>query len=227
MRVSSLVVAAMLFVPAVIFGQSGLSDAGLNPIISMPLDRTVDSYQIYSALLPFGETADKGWPRRMWTVKDATVTVVAPDDPCWQQPNSNPAARYSATMNPHIAVHPPANRSLDFEEILADFDAHCHERVMLLPGAFTTHAPVRLLSPSEQDDFHASRSVSSPAAREYSGSPALFGFSEVYFNRQHTVALVYAANWCGSLCGQGEWVAFGLEGGKWKDLHWKTNGWAS
>jgi hypothetical protein len=227
MRVSPQVLAAMLFLPAVTFGQSGLSDSGLNPLISMPIDRTVDSYQIYSALLPFGETADKGRPHSLWAVKDATVTVVPPDEPCWQQPNSSPAARYSSTMNPHIAVHPPANRSLDFEEILADFDAHCHERVILIPGAFNTAAPVRILTPVEQDDFHASRSISSPAGPKYGGSPALFGFTEVYFNRRHTVALVYATHWCGDLCGQGMWVAFGLEDGKWRDLHWKTNGWVS
>jgi hypothetical protein len=227
MRVLPLFSAVMLFLPAFSFGQSGLPDAGLNSLVSMPLDRTADSYQIYSALLPFGETADKAWPHRLWTIRDATVTVVPPYEPCWQQPNSSPSAQTGATRNPHIAVHPPANRSQDFEEILADFDAHCHERLLLIPSAFNTAAPVRLLSPTEQDDFHASRSISSPAGREYGGSPALFGFTEVYFNRRHTLALVYATHWCGNLCGQGMWVAFGLEDGKWKDLHWRTNGWVS
>lgn len=227
MRVAPLMIAAMFFLPNFGFGQSGLSDPGLNSLVSMPMDRTVDSYRIYSALLPFGETAGKGRPHRLWTIRNVTVTVVPPDEPCWQQPNSSPAAQTSATMNPHIAVHPPASHAQDFEEILADFDAHCHQRVILIPGAFNTSLPVRLLSPMEQDDFHASRSISSPAGREYGGSPALFGFTEVYFNRRHTVALVYATDWCGNLCGQGMWVAFGLEDGKWKDLHWKTNGWVS
>jgi len=57
--------------------------------------------------------------------------------------------------------------------------------------------------------------------------PALYGFSEVYFNAHHTVALVYATHWCGALCGQGFWVALALEDGQWKPLRWSATTWIS
>lgn len=46
------------------------------------------------------------------------------------------------------------------------------------------------------------------------------------FNLQ-TVALVYATQWCGMLCGQGLWLAFALENGEWKPLNWNASTWIS
>lgn len=196
----------------------------------MPTNRAYDSYRIYSSLLPFGETALPAWPHDLLLVEDVTVSAVPPGQPC------KPANADQADMNPHIAVHPTADRKQDFAEILADFDAHCHDRIALNAESFNTTVPLRLLTPAEQKEFsiahggllHRADPAAIAAAQEkYKGAAALFAFSEVYFNQHQTVALVYATHWCGSLCGQGLWLAFALENGHWKSLPWDATSWIS
>jgi hypothetical protein len=88
--------------------------------------------------------------------------------------------------------------------------------------------PVRLLNAKQQAEFELHVGLPEPTAEDkYKGAPALYGFSEVYFNAKHTVALVYATHYCGSRCGEGFWIALTLEGGEWKGLPWKTSGWIS
>jgi hypothetical protein len=196
--------------------------AGTDPAIFMPADRIADSYKIYSSLLPLGETAGPGWPHDVLLVQDKTITVVPLDQKC-----DDPL---SATMNPHQAVHPTDDRRQDFAEILQDFDHHCHDRLILDPNSWKVAIPVRLLNAQEQKEFQSTRMNSNPstaAAQKFKGAPALYAFSQVYFNAHHTVALVYATHWCGGLCGQGFWIAFALENGKWKPLRWNATTWIS
>jgi hypothetical protein len=198
--------------------------------IQMPADRISDSYSIYSSLIPLGETAAKGWPHELWLVRDTTVTAVASDQPCAPTPSTAASARFDTGMNPHSAVHPPEDQQENYNEILQDFDLHCHDVLSLDPDAWKLSAPVRLLTPDEQKEFQATRfgdARNSPAAAKYKGAPALYGFSEVYFNAHHTVALVYATHWCGGLCGQGLWIALALEDGLWKPLQWNATQWIS
>lgn len=186
----------------------------------MPPDRAAASYAIYSSLMPIGETAGKGWPHDFWIVRDATVTVVQPGQPC-RPPPSDAHNAFQNLMNPHLAVHPPADRRKDFAEILEDFDAHCHDILALDQDLFQTTTPVHLLTSVEQEWYRESRSSRTPQpdlAGKFAGAPALYGFSEVWFNQNHTVALVYATLWCGGLCGQQLWFAFALENGQWKPL---------
>jgi hypothetical protein len=190
------------------------------------------SYGIYSSLLPLGETGGKDWPHKLWLVENKTVTVVPQDQPCVPQPVSTAAPPFNDSMNPHIAVHPPDQWRQDFNEILADFDAHCHERLDLdpNPNLWELSAPLRLLTPEEQKEFQSTRfgqPLNQAAAEKYKGAPALYGFSRVYFNASHTVGLVYATHWCGGLCGQGLWIAVALEGGHWKRLPWNATTWIS
>lgn len=190
----------------------------------MPADRAEDSYRIYSSLMPLGETAGKNWPRELWLVRDITVTIVSSDLPC--QPDSKSVD--ASSMNPHVAIHPTDDHREDFDEILQDFDKHCHDPIRLDPNAWKLPVPVRLLNSKQQAEFGTTRGFPERNAEDnYKGAPALYGFSEVYFNAKHTVALVYATHYCGSLCGEGFWIALALEGGEWKRLRWKTNGWIS
>jgi hypothetical protein len=193
-----------------------------DPAIPMPADRVADSYKIYSSLLPLGETAGPGWPHDVLLVQDMTITVIPLDQKC-----NDPL---SATMNPHQAVHPTDDRRQDFAEILQDFDHHCHERLILDPNSWKVAIPVRLLNAQEQKEFQSTRMNSNPntpAAQKFKGAPALYAFSQLYFNAHHTVALVYATHWCGGLCGQGFWIAFALENGRWKPLRWNATTWIS
>jgi hypothetical protein len=213
----------------VIFGQSGFTqeDKTASPPIAMPADRQADSYRIYSSLIPLGETAGKDWPHDLWLVQDATITTVPSDQQCSPPPGAN---ELLLGMNPHFAVHAPDNQLQDYLEIMRDFDAHCHDRLRLDADGWNLKAPVHLLTPQEQEEFRKTRSPEfkdSAAAAKFKGAPAIYGFSEVYFNAPHTVALVYATHWCGGLCGQGFWVAFALQDGEWKELRWNSASWIS
>jgi hypothetical protein len=194
--------------------------------IPMPSDKVAESYRIYSSLIPLGETANKGWPHDLWLVQETTVAVVPAGQPC----PPDLAKRQGIDMNPHVSVHPPEKYAADFEEILNDFDVHCHDRAQLDANAFSLMVPVHLLNAEEQKEFHETRLPAlrdSAAGAKFKGAPALYGFSEVYFNAAHTVALVYATHWCGGLCGEGMWVALALEQGKWKPLDWRADRWIS
>lgn len=199
--------------------------------IPMPSWRAAHSYQIYSQLML--ARASSRAPDEFWLIQDATVTAVRPNEPCHTDPKVSD--KYSINMNPHVAVHPPQYYEQDFREILADFDAHCHETVTLDASLFDTPIPVRLLNSTQQDQFRATHYPApgtmtpelASAAAQFRGATALYAFSEVYFNAHQTVALVYATHWCGMLCGGGGWVAFALEDGNWKRLNWSATGWVS
>jgi hypothetical protein len=198
--------------------------------IPMPADRISDSYSIYSSLIPLGETAANGWPHQLWLIQDSTITAVTSDQPCAPAPSTSASDRVDMGMNPHSAVHPPKDQQQNYDEILQDFDRHCHDRLSLDPNAWKLSEPVHLLTPDEQKEFQTTRfkgGQDSAMAAKYKGAPALYGFSEVYFNAHHTVALVYATHWCGGLCGQGLWIAFALRDGLWKPLQWAASTWIS
>lgn len=196
------------------------------PPIPMPADRTVDSYQIYSKLAPPGEIGD--WPYGMVLVEGMTTAIRA-DYPC------NPTGLMDNDLqNPHSAVTPSKGYYQDFDEILDDFDLYCHDRILLTGGEqWKTSVPVRVLNAAEQEefvrllDFFKSRTMpdSERAVLEkrYAGATGLSSFSEIYFNKRHTVALVYAAGWCGNMCAEGGWVGLALQDGEWKRLPWRTS----
>jgi hypothetical protein len=200
---------------------------------SMAMAEDGPSYGIYSSLLPLGETGGMGWPHGLWLVQNKTVSVVPQHETCVPKPvSTGTAPRFDDTMNPHFAVHPPDQWQKDFEEILADFDAHCHDRLDLdsNPKLWRVSGSLRLLTPEEQKEFQSTRMgqpVNQAIAEKYKGAAAIYGFSRVYFNSSHTVGLVYATHWCGGLCGQGLWIAVALEGGHWKRLPWNATSWIS
>jgi hypothetical protein len=195
--------------------------------IPMPVDRAAASYEIYAALLPLGETAGPGWPHDLWLVQNTTVSTIPSAEPCARNPTSDAAS--PLYMDPRASLKPTEDGREDFEQVLQDFDEHCHDRVILDPGAWKTKVPVRLLNEQEQSEFQRWRSgAPDPVlARKYKGAPALYGFSEVYFNAHSTVALVYATHWCGGLCGEGMWVALARKDGHWKRLNWTSSSWIS
>jgi hypothetical protein len=183
--------------------------------ISMPLDRVNDSYAIYSQLMPVGETASKNLPHKLWLVADTTVQMDPGDRTCKGWLNANPTVTF------------PKDHMQDFKEIMADFDLHCQDRVLLKHDDWNVPIPVLLLSESEQNEYRRTwggKRKDNPAAadvaKKYEGAPGIFSFSEVFFNAHHTIAVVYASQYCGGMCGDGQWHAFALETGEWKRLPW-------
>lgn len=202
-----------------------------SPAIPMPPDK-IDTYQFYSRLIPVGESANEGWPHGQFLVEDTTVQMVPSDKPCIPD-HPNGKRDYTNMLNPHDAVTPPDGDREDYNEILADFDKHCHDRAQLDPSAWALSAPFRapihLLNKDQQGEFQRSRFGSNPndpenkvLTEKYKGAPGLYTFSEVYFNARHTVALVYAGVWCGGLCGQWRWNTFRLIEGQWKPIRWNS-----
>ena len=190
---------------------------------TIPADRMAVAYQLYSRLVPFGEAARPDWPHDLLLIEDSTITIVPPDRKC-----DDPQIE----LNPHVAVQPTRDRRQDYEEILQDFDRHCHDRIILGRSGFKLSHQFRLLGANEQKEFEEYRSNRAQAhdsaiAAKYTGAGALFAFSEVYLNGHHTVALLYATDWCGSLCGHGLWLAFALDHGQWKSLNWNSSFWIS
>lgn len=197
------------------------------PPVDMPAEQATDSYAIYSQLMPLGETAGAQWPHAQFLLQDATVSVVELNQPCAPTGKANPF-EFLASMNPHLSIKVPDEYRQAMQEVLIDFDLHCHRRVKLDQSSFHAKAPVRLLDHQEQEEFRMSRAErDSPAAKKFSGAPGLYAFSEVYFSRDHSLALVYATHWCGGLCGEGFWVPVTREADGWKAHNWSTVGWIS
>jgi hypothetical protein len=197
----------------------------LLPAIPMPADRADDSYRIYAQLLPVGELRNQGMPRDLYLLSDTTISLVPPEQGCMPAEINGSAD----AMNPHFAVHPAADRLQDFNELLEDFDRRCHERVLLTVGSFPNTLPVRLLTELEQDEFISTRwdqnagEYGDQIAARYKGAPGLSSFSQVYFNAHHTLAMVYATDWCGGLCVQSFWEVFDFKDGAWTRLAWKND----
>jgi hypothetical protein len=144
-------------------------------------ENQAESYKIYSSLIPLGETASANFPHSLWLVQNKTITVVPADKPCAPGPPSSPMDPFGG--NPHFAVHPPAQWQPDFEEILHDFDAHCHVRLDLDPNPYLwkVPGPVRLLTPVEQKEFESTRlGKSSEFTGKYEGAPALYGLQGLF-----------------------------------------------
>lgn len=212
---------SILFWPGFLPVQSA-GQAHPNPV---PDSLSADVYAIYSSLMPIGVTAGRNWPHDLWLVANTTTPVILPDRPC------NPTdgrAEIDSSTNPHFAVAPTEDRRQDYLELMQDFDLHCHERWTLASNAWKTKVPVRLLNWEEQKAFRSLpvSSMSFIDHGKFKGGPALYLFSNVYFNAAHTVALVYAVEayptgWCGSPCVNESWFAFQLKNGRWSDLHWR------
>jgi len=97
-------------------------------------------------------------------------------------------------------------------------------RVRLDRAGWHTEVPVLVLNSKAQREFersHNSVNVNSEP-EPYEGAPALCGFSLVFFNKAHDVALVHATYYCGNLCAGGTWFALTLEHGTWESLTIKS-----
>ncbi len=189
------------------------------PTISLPADRVVDSYAIYSQLLPSNVIEWGNVPRSQWLVEEAT--------------HAEPLGRACTSedsMNPHEGIRAPESRRAEFAEVLADFDAHCHVRYELDPRAFHLELPVRLLNARDRDRFvqgvagyrpPSNAIMQAPATPdEFKGAAGMHSFTAVYFNAAHTLAMTEIGMYCGGLCGQWSWVVLERTPAGWHALPW-------
>jgi hypothetical protein len=150
-----------------------------------------DINAIYSALLRSSNVFSNlgRGQNQCWAIADTTVNF---DD-----------------MNPKLApdaqLRPPNNNPKPFQEALADFNVRKYQRVTL---PHSSNSQYVVLSPDEANAFRESRTstTAGDGSQKYSNCGGITYFSDVYFSSHRSAALVYMLNWCGSLCGQGEWV---------------------
>jgi hypothetical protein len=219
---SALLVFLVLLPPVFSIGQSSnLQTAAPSPgqpgerrfAQPMPMqpERTKDAYTIYSQLLKSGPIEWRDVSRRQWLIED-TTNAIPLDVAC--QPETGGS---SMGMNPHTAVQAPADRQTEWNEVLADYDQHCHDVVRLDYHSFKTELPVRLLNAEDKQNFQ--KSPGRPPA-EFADGAGLHRFTDVFFNANHTLALVEQGMWCGSLCGNWTWVVLERTEDQWKILPW-------
>ena len=127
----------------------------------------------------------------------------------------------------------PADHAADFRQIRADFDKNAlrfapgtvlYFTTRTVPTSFSTTKPYVILDPKVAKEImlHSALLSDSPIVREsYPGAEHLLLFSDVYFNRKRTVALVHVDWWCGGLCDRPMWVAFEKgDAGVWQMRPW-------
>lgn len=177
----------------------------------MPGDRAEDSYAIYSQLLKSGPIEWRDAKRTQWLL-EKTTNATALKLAC------NPTSEADPTiMNPHEAVKAPASRQSEWDAVLADYDQHCHNVIELDRDSFKTELPVHLLNAEEKRRFMEDQSHL-PA--EFADGAGLHRFTEVFFNANHTLALVEEGMWCGLSCGNWTWVVLERKGERWEMLPW-------
>jgi hypothetical protein len=180
----------------------------LSPISMLP-DRLEDSYAIYSLILPVDEFQSQGPEHnQLWLIENTTASME------------------DALSDIRKCINPPAEDAKDFEQVLKDFDQRKSERV-LLRRHFQVAPPYLLLDQQSMKDYwtaHAPNAASQhpDLVKKFQGAPGIMSVSEVYFNLDKTVAAVWIWGQCGSLCGQGYWVALKKVEGKWVKQKWGT-----
>ena len=189
--------------------------------VPMPQDRVADSYAIYSQVLPGNQTEWGNAPRSQWLVED-TTTAVPPNKPCAS----------GDQMNPHPGIKVPKEREADFAQVLADYDARCHDRYQLDASKFRLRLPVRLLDEDARKRYVSGVSgfmppsnnimQAPPTPDEFKGAAGMHSFTAVYFNRAHSLAMTEIGMWCGGLCGNWAWVVLEKKNGEWHVLPWPT-----
>lgn len=187
--------------------------------LPMPQSRSLDSYAIYSKLLPGGEIEWGDVPRDFWLL-EGTTHAEPLDSPCSE----------SGMMNPHKAIRAPEKDQARFAEVLADFDKTCHERYPLEASQLRLKLPVHLLDEDGQKRYMTRVAGYMPPANnimqapptpdEFKGAAGLHSFTAVYFNPQHTLAMTEIGMYCGMLCGNWRWVVLEKKDGAWTVLPW-------
>jgi hypothetical protein len=171
----------------------------------MPGDRAQDSYAIYSQLLKGGPIEWRDVDRKQWLI-EGTTNAVRLDVDCRAE---------NTGMSPRGGVKAPEDRQAEWNEILADYDQHCHDVIELERENFRTDLPVRLLNAEDKRRFDPQK----PSA-EFADGAGLHQFTQVFFNANHTLAAVKEGMWCGTLCGNWTWVVLERRQDRWVMLPW-------
>ncbi len=169
-----------------------------------PFDMERETYKIYSQLMSPPESSHGENPRYL-------ISVTA----------------QAERRDPTECIHPPASYAARFKEVLLNF-ADRRKNVRTLERKLSISKPYELLSKADVDKFHAEKMYPLPPGKNqtverFRGVTDLFTFSDVYFSKEGTLALVHMGSWCGGLCAHYSWRVFERSaGGGWTELRWTT-----
>ncbi|MBI2680905.1 MAG: hypothetical protein HYX25_07870 [Candidatus Solibacter usitatus] len=168
-----------------------------------PTAQRADVYAIYSRLMTNPRTSYGADKNEIYLIADTTVPGT-PEEPC---------------------VRFPAEYRRDFDEIMSGFNRGSGERVKLEP-AFHITKPYVLLDGSAVKEFvelFSSPRVPETRRKVFKKATDLFRLTDVYFNRDRTIALTAISTHCGLLCGRADWrVLGGARNGQWEERPWVT-----
>ena len=179
------------------------------PVVPLSPARSDDAYAIYSYLVP-GEFPNAGIENKpLWLIANPTVVVS------------------EEMMSPRKGIAAPQNQQQAMASVLADYDQHKYEHAILernfhlaLPYLLLDRAAqARYIQLKEASDAQHDPSVLAP----FQNAQGLVYFSNVYFNFEHTLAIVYVVRWCGAQCGDMNWVALKKINGDWSRLDWTAD----
>jgi hypothetical protein len=118
----------------------------------------------------------------------------------------------------------PPTHQQSWDEAVADFNAR-GARSITLDRSFNLRKPYQLLTEADVSAFRNTivtfpGQVAIPDAR-FQGAKASYSVSDVFFNKNQTLGLVFVTHYCGGLCGRGEWRVFERPvDGEWRGVPW-------
>lgn len=155
-----------------------------------------DVYEIYSLMLSNPDTSHGPDTNPRYLI-EGTTGPGYPDEPC---------------------VHAPADEAERFAEVLRDFSRR-RSTPRVLRRALSIKKSYVLLKPT---DVRVFKQRSQPRIDEepFRGVQDIFTLSDVYFDKNRSLALTAISSWCGNLCGLYQWKVFKKERGKWEEQPW-------
>jgi hypothetical protein len=192
------VVVWLACLPWLLFGQETKKE--VSPV---PVERRADTYAIYSAVM-------------------ARPSLSHPDNnEKYAIAELSGLATEEKGLESCIAV--PEGYRAAFAELQADRTRHREDRFRL-ERAFNIPKPYEVLTQAQSTQFLAARSGTIQTTVEpepFPGAIDLITLGNVYFDQKRTLAAVYTAAYCGSLCGFWTWRVFVKNGkGDWEEQHW-------
>jgi tetratricopeptide (TPR) repeat protein len=150
--------------------------------------------------------------------------------PVWDHDDDDPllliaedsGATYGG-MDPNKCIEAPEKYQQQMKEVLADYAERKAAKVKLQSRLRITR-PFRLLTSAECDQFvdwrFRGKKPSPELAALFAQTPDLIRLSQVFFDRDHTLAMVLVSNYCGGLCGGELWHILVKRNGSWVDENW-------
>lgn len=152
-----------------------------------------EAYRVYEAILP---------ENRAYT--DAVSALIRGKTISYDADCLQPDVRYRARVTAAIADYKRENRSSAELEPLF----HLSKSYEILPESEFIGPPIRLRNSSRWRQY----------LLRHPNFPGFIELSQVGFNKDKTIAVVYMVRNCGVMCSGGDLIVLGKESGRWRSL---------